>query len=151
MSINFPQSLTIPLSGNASGAWLLLAGSTNPMQSQMDNGLIEVAYMDGSRDTLALRNPENWWPIEQDMNDDGFAFRTGASFPTRIDLLSGTERNWPGRYSSIKGFSNRAVEGGAATVLSLPLDEKRKLKSITLRATANDVLIGLMSLTLQRP
>jgi hypothetical protein len=148
---NFPQSLTIPLSGNASGAWLLLAGSTNPMQSQMDNGLIEVAYMDGSRDTLALRNPENWWPIEQDMNDDGFAFRTGASFPTRIDLLSGTERNWPGRYSSIKGFSNRAVEGGAATVLSLPLDEKRKLKSITLRATANDVLIGLMSLTLQRP
>ncbi|MEO0054953.1 MAG: hypothetical protein RLZZ50_900, partial [Verrucomicrobiota bacterium] len=45
----------------------------------------------------------------------------------------------------------RAIAGGAATVLDLSLDPSRDLKSITVRALANDVVIGLMSATLSRP
>lgn len=41
------------------------------------------------------------------------------------------------------------VEGtGAATVLDLPLDETKKLASLTVRTLANEVVIGLISAVL---
>lgn len=148
---NYPGSITIPLHGQAAKAHLLMAGSTNPMQSQLDNGLIIVAYTDGGRDTLALRNPDNWWPIEQDMYDDGYAFTTGDNpRPIRISLKKGTVIGSNEKYSSIKGFTNRAIDGGAATVLTMSLDAGKELKSLTLKTLANDVVIGLMSVTLER-
>ncbi|WP_207895919.1 DUF4450 domain-containing protein [Hymenobacter gummosus] len=150
---NYPEQATVPLKGRASHAYLLMAGSTNPMQSQLDNGEVLVQYTDGTTARLALRNPDSWWPIEQDYLDDGFAFRTGAVHPLRVHLKTG--RVVPGgefdQYTSIKGFSTRTIDGGAATVLDLPLDPKKKLKSLTVRALANDVVIGLMSVTLARP
>jgi len=54
------------------------------------------------------------------------------------------------KYTTIKGFTNRAIDGGAATVLNLALDPKKELKSLTLKTLANDVVIGLMSVTLRR-
>lgn len=42
------------------------------------------------------------------------------------------------------------VPGGAATVLDLPLDSGKELKSITVRTLANEVVIGLMAVTLAR-
>ncbi|MCC3160533.1 DUF4450 domain-containing protein [Hymenobacter sp. 15J16-1T3B] len=150
---NYPQQATVPLKGRAASARLLMAGSTNPMQSQLDNGEVLVEYTDGTTSRLALRNPESWWPIEQDYLDDGFAFRLGAPHPLRVHLKTG--RMVPGsefdQYTSIKGFSTRAIDGGAATVLDVPLDPQKKLKSLTVRALANDVVIGLMSVTLGRP
>jgi Domain of unknown function (DUF4450)/Glycosyl-hydrolase family 116, catalytic region len=150
---NYPKEATVPLKGRAGHAYLLMAGSTNPMQSQLDNGEVLVEYADGTTARLALRNPGSWWPIEQDYLDDGFAFRTGAPHPLRVHLKTG--RVVPGgafdQYTSIKGFSTRAIDGGAATVLELPLDPNKKLHSLTVRALANDVVIGLMSVTLARP
>jgi hypothetical protein len=43
-----------------------------------------------------------------------------------------------------------AVPGGAATILDLVLDPQKELQSLTVRALANDVVIGLMAATLQR-
>jgi hypothetical protein len=43
------------------------------------------------------------------------------------------------------------VPGGAATVLDLPLDATKELKSLTVRSLANEVVIGLMAATLSRP
>jgi hypothetical protein len=42
------------------------------------------------------------------------------------------------------------VPGGAATVLDLALVPSKALRSLTVRATANDVVIGLMAATLER-
>jgi hypothetical protein len=42
------------------------------------------------------------------------------------------------------------VPGGAATVLELPLNRDKELKSLTVRALANEVVIGLMAATLAR-
>jgi hypothetical protein len=148
---NYPHQATLPLRGRASRATLLLAGSTNPMQSQLVNGEVLVTYTDGTTDRLPLRNPENWWPIEQDLLDDGFAFRTGAPKPLRVHLKTGLMTRDFNQFTSIKGFSTRAIDGGAATVLEMPLNPKKKLKSLTLTALANDVVIGLMSVTLGRP
>jgi hypothetical protein len=54
------------------------------------------------------------------------------------------------QYASIKGFSNRAIEGGAATILDMPVKPDKELRSVSVRALCNDVVIGLMSLTLVR-
>lgn len=42
------------------------------------------------------------------------------------------------------------MNGGAATVLDLPLREDKELKSLTVRTLANEVVIGLMAVTLKR-
>ena len=39
----------------------------------------------------------------------------------------------------------------SATVLSLALDPRKPLRDLTVRATANEVVIGLMAVTLERP
>ena len=148
---NYTHQATLPLRGRASRAVLLMAGSTNPMQSQLVNGEVLVTYTDGTTDRLPLRNPENWWPIEQDLLDDGFAFQTGAPKPLRIHLKTGLMTRDFNQFTSIKGFSTRAIDGGAATVLEMPLNPRKKLKSLTLTALANDVVIGLMSVTLGHP
>ena len=48
---------TVPLTGKAAHAFLLMAGSTNRMQSRLDNGEVVVTYADGSTARLALHNP----------------------------------------------------------------------------------------------
>ena len=142
--------MRIPLSGKASHAYFLMAGSTNPMQSRFENGRIQVTYTDGSVSLLPLRNPETWWPIEQDYFLDGYAFSMDAPKPIRVHLKTG----WTGTdyhdYVSIGNFTKYAIEGGAATVLDLPLDAGKTLKELKLIASANDVVIGLMSITLLR-
>ncbi len=147
---NYPDSVVIPLTGRASHTYLVMAGSTNPMQSRLVNGEVRVQYTDGSADTLWLKNPENWWPIEQDYYTDGYTFTTGATTPLRLYLKSGRIATTAPEYTTIKGFSNRAIDGGAATILDMPLKADKELKSISVHALANDVVIGLMSVTLVR-
>ena len=43
----------------------------------------------------------------------------------------------------------RPIPGGAAQMLRMPLNGAKKLKSLTLRTLSNDVVIGLMGITLQ--
>ncbi|UOG73283.1 DUF4450 domain-containing protein [Hymenobacter tibetensis] len=147
---NYAEQATVPLRGKASHAYLLMAGSTNPMQSQLTNGVVLITYTDKSTETLPLRNPDNWAPIEQDYLQDDFAFTTGAPKPFRVHLKTGLITRDFKQYTSIKGFSTRAIDGGAANILDLPLNPKKKLKSLTLKALSNDVVIGLMSVTLVR-
>ncbi|CAH0247159.1 DUF4450 domain-containing protein [Chryseobacterium sp. Bi04] len=147
---NFPKSVEIPLTGKGKKIYFLMAGSTNPMQSQIINGTITVQYSDGTHTELELKNPINWWPIEQDLFDDNFAFEIpDDKIPYRVKLKTGELYKGGSltKYSGIKGFTDRAVEGGAATVLDLPIDPNKELKSIQLTAVSNDVVIGLMSAT----
>ena len=147
---NYPDSVAIPLTGKASHAYFLLAGSTDPMQSHITNGMIDILYKDGSADSLPLINPSTWWPVEQDYYEDGFAFTTGAPRPLRVYLKTGIVSGQRGKWTTIKGFSNTAIDGGAATVLDLPLHPEKELDRMVLRTLAGDVVIGLMSLTLLR-
>ncbi|MCH5718337.1 hypothetical protein [Niabella hibiscisoli] len=147
---NFPDSLQVSLSGSASHAYLLMAGTTNHQQSQMANGVIHIQYTDGSKDSLELVNPVNWWPIEQDYMDDGFAFKSGPK-PYRLIFKTGELTRNYGHYSSIKGFTNMGIDGGAGTLLDIPLNKEKTLSTLTLKTLTNEVVIGLMSLTLQRP
>ena len=147
---NYPDSIIVPLKGNSSHAYFLMTGTTNPMQSRIVNGEIIINYTDGTSDKLELKNPQNWWPIEQDYYVDGFAFTTDAPKPVRVSLKTGNEIPANYKYATIPGFSNFAIDGGEATVLDMPLNKRKTLKELKLRTIANDVVIGLMSLTLER-
>ncbi|WP_281228674.1 DUF4450 domain-containing protein [Flavobacterium aquiphilum] len=147
---NYPKSVDVPLQGKASHLYLMVAGTTNPMQSRIVNGEIKVNYTDGTSAVLLLKNPENWWPIEQDYFTDGLAFTTDAPKPIRVYLKSGEISRTFKDFITIKGLTNYGIDGGAATILDLPLDKNKKLKNLTLKAIANDVVIGLMSATLVR-
>jgi hypothetical protein len=144
---NYPREVSVPLAGKSSHVFLLMAGSTAAMQSRFDNGEVIVTYADGSTAKLPLRNPVNWWPIDQDYFMDDYAFRRDEPIPPRVDLRTGTIR-----IPDVEHFKGKGgkIPGGAATVLDLPLDPARKLKSLTVRALANEVVIGLMSVTLAR-
>ena len=145
---NYPDSITIPLSGSASYIYLLMAGTTNPMQSQIINGMISIRYTDGTSHEMGLSNPESWWPIEQDYYTHKDAFPIKAVIPERLYLKDGKfAMAGSYNYSTIKGFTNRGIDGGAATVLEYPLNPAKTLQSLTVHAIANDVVIGLMAVT----
>ena len=145
---NYPRSIKIPIAGNASHAYLLMAGSTNPMQSRFENGIVLVNYIDGTMDSLSLKNPQTWWPIEQDYLEDGYAFHNDAAKPVRVHLKTG--RILSVFDGTANEYNGKSIQGGAATVLDIPLNVTKPLKNLTLSTTANDVVIGLMSLTLIR-
>jgi hypothetical protein len=144
---NYLKETAIPLTGKASHAYFLMAGSTNPMQSQLENGRIEIEYQDGTLDSLLLKNPETCWPIEKDYYTDGFAFKLNQPRPIRIHLKTGKIVSGE---ESLASFNGKVIDGGAATVLDLPLNTTKTLKKLTLKTVANDVVIGLMSVTLVR-
>jgi hypothetical protein len=165
---NYPASVTVPLTGKASHAYLLMAGSTNHMQSRFTNGVVRVWYTDGTSDSLLLVNPQTWCPIEQDYYEDGFAFNMQAPRPYRVFLKTGavsremmttkekqptdtTKRNG-GDYTEtpVSPASGREIDGGAAVILDLPLNRSKQLKQLTLETRANEVVIGLMGVTLMR-
>ena len=147
---NYPDSVAIPVNSSASKVWLLMAGSTNHMQCRIANGIVVAQYKDGTSDTLQLVNPDNWCPIEQDYYVDGKAFHTVEPRPYRISLGTGKVSRDLGQLLGIKGVEPRLIPGGAAQLLCLPLDPKKKVISLTLRTLSNDVVIGLMAVTLQR-
>lgn len=144
---NYPREATVGLSGRARRAHLLMAGSTNFMQSRIDNGEVIVNYTDGTTARLGLENPTTWWPIDQDFFTDDYQFKIAGALPTRVDLKTGKVRVLGAE--SFKGRGGK-VAGGAATVLELGLDPAKTLQSLTVRTLANEVVIGLMSVTLER-
>ncbi len=142
-----PREVTVSMEGHARAVHLVLAGTSLPMHSRFEVGRVDVAYRDGAVTRLRLVNPETWWPIEQDFFTDDYQFRVATPRPLRIDLETGRVRD-PNTEPPVVG--GRVIRGGAATVLAIPLDPERELKSLTLKAIANDVVVGLMAATLER-
>ncbi len=138
----------IPLTGRAEGVYLLMAGNTFPQASRMEHGRITIAYADGSHAQLSLKNPETWWPIEQDYLLDDYLFIDEAPLPPRVDLRTGRTR-----LLDLAGFKGqgRDVPGGAATILFLPLDARKRLASLKVEASLYGIVVALLAVTLVRP
>jgi len=49
-----------------------------------------------------------------------------------------------------EGVYGRKIDGGAALLFDMPLNNTKILRKISIETVANDVIIGLMSVTLQR-
>lgn len=145
---NYPDSISLPLTGNAKAIALLMAGSTNHMQVYTENASVTVRYTDGSTQRLSLVPPYNWAPIEQDYFTDGKAFTIPTPRQTRVAMLTGETGTNLGDQLGIKDVYGRHIPGGAANVLWIPLDPAKTLESMTLRAHANEVVIGIIGVSL---
>ena len=159
---NYPDSISIPLKGKASHAYLMMAGSTNPMQFDMANGIVIVEYTDGTTDELELYSPSNWCPIEQDFLENAKAFPIPSPRPYRVGLstgvvsrhlfhdLNGGKENKS--FADMPEFKKAIseIDGGAAVLLDMPLNPKKKLRNLKLKVLSNEVVIGLMGITLQK-
>lgn len=149
---NYPNQVSVPLSGKSSHAYLMMAGSTNHMQCHVVNGTVTVYYQDGCSDVLELISPETWVPIEQDFFVDNQAFSLKAPRPYRVAFKNGTISRDMEEAMNIKPSEvySRNIDGGAGIILDLPLDETKELKSIEVKTIANEIVIGLMAVTLMR-
>lgn len=148
---NYPDSIEIPLSGKATRAYFLVAASTYHMQSHFLNGTIKALYKDGTSDVLELVLPDNLLPLDQDIFIDDFAFRSPQPRPYRIRFKDGSiDKFHAGKLGVKMSNDPMYVDGGMATVLDLPLNPEKELDKLVLTTEANEVIIGLMSVTLSR-
>lgn len=147
---NYPSKVDVPLSGQAAHAYLLMAGSTNHMQCHIPNGIVRVFYSDGTNETLELINPETWAPIEQDFYVDGAAFKRKCLPMYRVGLKSGIVSRELGKELTIdpNEVYGRTIDGGAAIILHISLNKNKTLKQLQVETIANEVIIGLMGITL---
>ena len=140
---NWPTAVTVPVNRAAYAAEVLVCGSTNPMQIAIANAVLHFTYTDGTEDTLELVNPDNYWQLapysgrptekEQDTVND-YSYETDAFClpevpPTLLQL----------------GQNCRAV------ALGWRLQTGKTLASVTLETLSQEIVVGLMGITLVDP
>lgn len=117
---NFPTELVFPLEGRAEELAVFLVGTTNPMQSRVENGRFRVSYADGTERAESLVNPVNF--------DDWL----GAPLQTEQETFCFSDHNH-------------------GIVFRLALDGLRELCELRVTGVANEVVIGVVGVTLKRP
>jgi hypothetical protein len=148
---NYPTKANMPLKGKSSKAYFLVAASTYHMQAHILNGQIRVKYKDGMEDVLDLVLPDNLLPLDQDIFIDDWAFKCPQPRPWRVRLKTGEVSKYHAGEMGIKMSNDPLwIEGGMATLLDLPLNPNKELDSLTLETIANEVVIGLIGVTLIR-
>ena len=149
LSDRYPDQVSIPLKGRATKMWLLLAGTTSTRESRMVNGLLVARYEDGTADTLRLVNPDNWCPVEQDYYVNDYSFRVLQPRPYRVSFDTGIVSRNLSKAMGIKGTNDLMIPGGAAQMLCMSLNPEKKIIALDIIPQSNDVVVGLMGLTLQ--
>ena len=164
---NYPDEVSIPIAPKAksyNSAYLMLAGTTNNMQSRIDNALIMAEYEDGSIDTLHLENPINWPTINEAYVFDDYAFWSAPIMPLRFrfdngkvgrhinakELLSTIPSNHDDKEKKIGEDNHYAIEKGAGVILKMPLNPTSRIRGIRIKTLSNDIVVGLMAVTLER-
>jgi hypothetical protein len=127
---NWPRSVRVPVGKRAETAWLLVCGSTNPMQTRIANAELRFHYADGQVEKLELVPPLNFWSLcpwagaDYSYATDDFCLP--KPLPPTVQL----------------GSNCRAM------VLSWKLRPGAKLEDVTLETLSQDVVIGLMGVSL---
>ncbi len=125
---NWPHSVTVPVNRKGEAVWLLVCGSTNPMQGRIANAVITFRYADGNEEKMELIPPMNFWSmlsfgIDYNYKRDGFALPKEP--PAQVQL----------------GANCRAM------VYGWKLRDGVELKDVTLETLSQEVIIGLMGVS----
>jgi len=140
---NFPKKITIPVEKKGEAVWFLIAGSTNPMQCRISNAVIRLHYADGKTDSLELIPPLNYW----NLSIIGVS-NSDTSQYTRNDYKAETDKfclpNKPPE-------TVRLGENCRAMLLNLKLRKGVLLKNVTLEALSQEVVVGLIGVTVMNP
>lgn len=147
-------SLEIPLQGRARRAHLLLAGTTFPQATRSTHAALTVAYAMGAAQSVALRSPTTWWPVEQDYMVDDYLFRMEAEpepqavVDWRFDLRSGRARRID--LDQLRRTGGGRIDGGSAFVVSVDLDPTRELASLQMHVRLYGIVLACIGLSLER-
>ena len=139
---NYPKKITVPVQEQGKTIWLMVGGSTNQMQCDIANAIIIFTYEDKSQDTLSLIPPKNYWNLSP------INIKAGASG----QLSRGDYTNEMDAFSVPKPFP-RTVQLGEncrAMVLIRKLKEGLKLESVSLQTLSQEVVVGLMGVTIMK-
>lgn len=130
---NWPAKVTVPIDQGAAAVWLLVAGSTQPLQGRIANSVVHFRYADGVDERLELVPPLNFRMLcpwgGGDYNQESDAFALGDTPPLMVQL----------------GSNCRAMLYGWR------LREGVKLKEVTLETLSQEVVVGLMGVSLMNP
>jgi hypothetical protein len=130
---NWPDSVTLRVGRAAEAIWMLVAGSTNPMQTRIANAELRFRYADGKTEKLELVPPLNFWSLcplgDRDYSYERDAFALPKTPPATVQL----------------GRNCRAM------VLAWKLRPGVRLEDITLESLSQEVVIGLMGASLMNP
>ncbi len=130
---NWPDAVTTPVGRAGEAVWFLVAGSTNPMQVRIANASLVLRYADGVEEVVELVPPFNYWSIapqagvDYDYKREGFSLP--ATPPPQVQL----------------GKNCRAM------VLNRRLRPGVVLESVTLRALSEEIIVGLLAVSVQNP
>lgn len=141
---NWPNRISLPVNRSGDAVFLLIAGSTNPMQCRIANAVITFRYADGIFETLELIPPINYWnlapisynvasggssiSIRCDYTDPSVAFVVPKPYPETVQL----------------GKNCRAM------LLNHRL-RTAQLADVTVETLSQDVVVGLMGLSIMNP
>lgn len=129
---NWPTEVAVPVNAAGRAAWFLVCGSTNPMQTRIANAVVRMRYADGAIDSLELVPPLNFWTLcplggtDYDYERDGFCLPETP--PMTVQL----------------GENCRAI------LLGYPLREGKQLAEVGLETLSEEVVVGLMGLSIMR-
>jgi hypothetical protein len=125
--------VTVPVNVSGDAIWLLVCGSSNPMQLRIANAVLRFKYSDGKVETFDLVPPQNFWSlcgfgrVDYDYARDGFALPKDP--PPQVQL----------------GENCRAI------VCGWKLRPGAKLESVTLETLSPEVIVGLMGASVMNP
>jgi len=126
---NWPKHIDVPVNRTGQAVWFLLCGTTDPMEVRIANAELRMKYADGVVEKLEIVPPFNFWRlcpfggVDYDYQRDGFALPKVP--PTTVQL----------------GKNCRGI------VLGWHLRPGVALESVTLETLSEEVVVGLMGMT----
>ena len=129
---NWPRQVEIPVNQSGSAIWFLLCGTTNPMEVRIPNAELRMMYEDGVVEKLEITPPFNFWTLCPLSGNDYDYARDAFSLPkvppTTVQL----------------GDNCRAI------LLPWRLRAGVRLKSVTMQCLSEEVVIGVMGVTVMK-
>ena len=119
---NFPVSIRIPVGREARKLYFLVVASTNHMQSRIENARITV-HTPGERKVLPLINPDN---LDDWLSTTSYSIKSYAQ----------------------SGFIQEFGANTHGLILDMDLGELCQIHSVELECLSNEILVGLLGLTL---
>lgn len=139
---NWPKKITVPVNQKGNAVWLMIAGSTNPMQCNIANAIIIFKYADKSHDTLSLIPPINYWSLcNYNMKSPSPGVVSRGDYANETDKFA-VPQPWPETIQL--GQNCRAM------LLNRKLKQNVVLENVTLQTLSQEVVVGLMGITIMK-
>ena len=129
-----PAAASISVGIRSERAWLLMQNYIHPMRSYVPNGEIILNYADDTRSIVSLVPPYNLDCYFQQFALDGMDVPLGSVVEPMVFWMAAADRPTRAR----------------AQLLQIACDPAKILKSIEVRATCSEGVLGLTGLTLLR-